>query len=133
MILLDSRGAGAIDTFDIYRLFYAQIKIVRMSEEVPCYGVANAQNKNCIDRAVRSCHWESTPTITDYKPSDEKLKHFMSCGQKMNISEKIATEQYEVHSPFIFEAIVDTFEKERKQYMITIESIHKLSKKVRHL
>jgi hypothetical protein len=40
------------------------------------------------------------------------------------ISEKIATKQFEVHSRFIYEAIVDTFAEERKQYMITIESIH---------
>jgi hypothetical protein len=40
------------------------------------------------------------------------------------ISEKIAATQFEVHSRFIYEAIVDTFAAERKQYMITIESIH---------
>ena len=45
------------------------------------------------------------------------------------ISEKIATIQFEEHSPFIFEAILDTFPEERKQYMITIESIHNSLKK----
>jgi len=45
------------------------------------------------------------------------------------ISEKVAAAQFEVHSPFIFEAIVDTFPEERKQYVITIESIHNSLKK----
>jgi hypothetical protein len=40
------------------------------------------------------------------------------------ISERIATKQFEENRPFIFEAILDSFEEERKQYMITIESIH---------
>ena len=46
------------------------------------------------------------------------------------ISEKVATAQFEVHDPFIFEAIVDTFPEERKQYVITIESIHNSLKKI---
>jgi len=33
----------------------------------------------------------------------------------------MATKQ---NKPFIFEAILDFFEEERKQYMITIKSIH---------
>ena len=40
------------------------------------------------------------------------------------ISERSATKQFEENSPFIFEAILETFEEKRKQYMITIESIH---------
>jgi len=45
------------------------------------------------------------------------------------IAEKIATTQFEVHSSFIIEAIVNTFPEERKQYMITIESKHNSLKK----
>jgi hypothetical protein len=45
------------------------------------------------------------------------------------ISEKVAAAQFEVHSPFIFHAIVDTFPEEKKQYVITIESIHNSLKK----
>ena len=41
------------------------------------------------------------------------------------ISERIATRQFAEHSPFIFDAIVDTFTNEKKQYFYTIESIHK--------
>ena len=40
------------------------------------------------------------------------------------ISEKIAITQFDKHSRFIYEAIVDTFADEKKQYVITIESIH---------
>jgi len=45
------------------------------------------------------------------------------------ISEKISTTEFEEYSPFIFEAIVDTFAVESKQYMITIESIHNTLKR----
>jgi len=40
------------------------------------------------------------------------------------ISEKIAAAQFEEHSLFIYEAIVHTFPEEKKQYVITIESVH---------
>jgi len=45
------------------------------------------------------------------------------------ISERIATRQFEENSEFIVEAILDTFPEERKQYIITIESIHNSLKK----
>ena len=40
------------------------------------------------------------------------------------ISERNATKQFEDNSPFILESILETFDEKRKQYMITIESIH---------
>jgi len=56
----DSRGAGVTKTFDIHRVFKGQTMMVRMSEEVTSYRVDNEQKTNCILRAVRSCHWESS-------------------------------------------------------------------------
>ena len=40
------------------------------------------------------------------------------------ISEKIAITHFDKHSRFIYDAIVDTFADEKKQYFYTIESIH---------
>jgi len=40
------------------------------------------------------------------------------------ISERNATKQFEDNSPFILESILETFDEKKKQYMITIESIH---------
>jgi len=45
------------------------------------------------------------------------------------ISERIAKWQFEENSESIVDAILDTFEEKRKQYIITIESMHITLKK----